>query len=197
VNTNVPLIKDNYVWPAITDAICGSTAIENPSGTLNPGIYPGTNPAWAGKTFPPSGITQLAPGMYCLDTNFKSTNSVSLTGIDVTIVQRAGIVSIQGGIINISAVNSTPYAGLLIYVPTFNTGGSVTINGGSTSAYSGTILAPNGSVSINGGGAVSGPFQTQVVADTISIGGGGTLNLSFDSTTQYRPPVSAVIQLIK
>lgn len=197
VNTHVPLIKDNYQWPVINDAICGSTAVENPAGTLNPGVYPGSNPAWAGKTFPPNNITQLAPGMYCLDTDFKSTNSVSLTGTDVTIVQRTGQVSIQGGSINISAVNSSPYKGLLIYVPTSNTTGSVSINGGSSSAYSGSILVPNGNVSINGGGSVSGPFQTQIVADTISIGGSGTLDLSFDSTTQYKPPVSAVMQLLR
>lgn len=197
VQAHVAKLKKDYPWPVITAAECGGTVTESPAGTLNPGVFPGNNNAWKTKSFPPAGITQLNPGLYCLDNDFKTTNTDSLNGSAVTIYVRSGGVSIQGGAITLDAINASPYDGLLFYIPVSNTSGYVSISGSGTSSYSGSIVAPGAHVTLNGGGDVSGPFQTQVIADTMSIGGSGQLNLFFDADIQYKPPVSAKIELLK
>lgn len=199
VQTGVPPTTKNYIWPTITAADCGGTSQVVNGNTLTPGTFPGTNTSWKSKDFPPQGITTLEPGLYCLDNDFKttSTSNTNLTGSEVLIYQRNGIISIQGGKINLSAQTSGFYKGLLFYMPFSNTGGSITINGNGDSTYFGSIVAPGAPVTLNGGGSTTGPFQTQVIADTVTLGGNGNLSINYNSSTQYQPPISAGVQLVK
>jgi Flp pilus assembly protein TadG len=199
VTTGVARARETYLWPDITAADCGGTAtvMAGHPDTLNPGVFPGANMSWKTKDFPPSGITKLNPGLYCLDNDFKTTGGSALTGSEVMFYQRNGIVSIQGGDNTLSARTTGAYRGLLFYMPISNTSGSITINGGSSSTYFGSIVAPGAHVTLNGGGDTSGPIHTQVIADTISLGGNGTLQLFYDADQQYMPPISAGIQLVK
>lgn len=198
VQTGVPPTNKNYMWPNITPVMCGATSQVVNGDTLTPGTFPGANNSWKTKDFPPAGITKLNPGLYCLDNDFKTTNANTLSGTEVLIFQRTGIVSIQGGTINLGAQTSSgPYKGLLFYMACSNTGGSITINGNGDSTYFGSIVAPCAPATLNGGGATTGPFQTQVIADTITIGGNGTLNIMYDASTQYQPPISAGVELVK
>lgn len=199
VQTGVPQITKQYIWPTISAAECGGTATiaAGQPDTLNPGVFPGNNNTWKTKDFPPAGITKLNPGIYCLDNDFKTTGGNVLDGNGVLIVQRSGIISIQGGAITLSASQSEPYRGLLFYMPISNSGGSISINGSGASTYNGSIVAPGAHASLNGGGDTDGPFRTQIIADTISLGGNGTLDIYYDAESQYRPPLSAGIQLLK
>jgi Flp pilus assembly protein TadG len=206
VQTGVARINSLYDWPGI-DALCpASTPTMTVSGnSLTPGVFPGSNNSWTNKVFPPAGIQTLQPGVYCLDNDFKTTNSDTLNGTGVIIVQRRGEINIQGGAINLAAPNdaNSVYRGLLFYMPESNTDtyGSlskgITIAGSGSSQYDGSIVAPYAHVTINGSSATDGPFKTQVIADTITLGGGGTLTLVYDAEQQYKPPIPAGIQLIK
>ncbi|MFO7618307.1 MAG: hypothetical protein R6W91_01405, partial [Thermoplasmata archaeon] len=65
--------------------------------------------------------------------------------------------------------------GLLIYVDPANTTSVITINGGSTSEYRGTIYSPYGEVKINGTGDVFN-VMVQLVADRVVISGTADVN---------------------
>ena len=196
VQDNVPLIKDTYPYPAVS---CAADAQEDPAnpGHLFPGNFPGSHFS-SGTVFPPFTDTFLYPGVYCLDSDIKMTGNVTLQGIKVSIYQRSGSITVNGGVFNLSAntdVNA-PLRGLLIYLPVTNNS-DVKFLGGGDVIMTGTIMAPSSVVNITGGSTTQGTYQTQVVADKIVIGGNGLINLTYDADSQYQPPVSAVIQLLK
>lgn len=201
ITPNAPLLDPGDIWPKAADICPTNDAWEGPSGTINPGVFPGHN--WgASQKFPPSTNIIMKPGIYCIDSTFSvNSNAITITGTDVTIVERAGPITINGGNINLSAPmsSSSPTKGLLFYLPRTNNCPScnISITGNGNSVYVGSIIAPSAGVNIAGTSGTVGKFQVQVIGDTVSVGGGGEVDLTFDSSVVYRPPVPANIQLLK
>jgi hypothetical protein len=75
---------------------------------------------------------------------------------------------------------------------------SVTLNGGATNLFEGTIYGPNVTYKINGGSTTTTPvdsFKTQIVGSYIYVSGGSVLNMNLDGAEMYQKPSS--IELLK
>ncbi len=108
----------------------------------------------------------LSPGIYCLTGDLHISAHTNLTGTGVTIVLLNGGLHWTGrGTVNISAPDSGPTAGLLIYAPLGNTS-NITINGHSESSYVGSVLAPSANCKINGT-SNNAAINSQLVCYTI------------------------------
>lgn len=208
INNPVDPIIRPYIWPPVVD-LCGpaptdaTTVSKVGSNALNPGWYPGTNASWKNKAFPPAGITQLNPGVYCLTNDFKTTNTDTLTGNGVTFVMADGMVDIPGGTMQLSAPGTGLSKGLLFYVPQTNpnngvpTKNVISISGNGSSLYTGSIVAPYGPVLLNGGGTTTTRFNCQVIAWMLQLTGSGILDLHYDKSQQWEAPLYAGVELVK
>lgn len=161
--------------PCYSNPIQGWTAANNYTG-----IY----------TLPMSGET-TSGGVVCF-TSLNTSNAASVTFLpgytyyvqgDFTTgggapITGSGVVFYVGGNVNIAngvtaklaapTVNSVPQT--LFYAM----GSTVTIQGGSTSNFSGMVYAPNAAVTLNNGTGTS--LTMDLVANTLSISGGAVLN---------------------
>lgn len=161
--------------PCYSNPIQGWTAANNYTG-----IY----------TLPMSGET-TSSGVVCF-TSLNTSNAASVTFLpgytyyvqgDFTTgggapITGSGVVFYVGGNVNIAngvtaklaapTVNSVPQT--LFYAM----GSTVTIQGGSTSNFSGMVYAPNAAVTLNNGTGTS--LTMDLVANTLSISGGAVLN---------------------
>lgn len=165
---------------------CSGTATKIGSNTLKPGNYSGT--------FPPSGVTQLQPGIYCVNGNFRMNAHDSLSGSDVVIVIQTGDVRWNGGAtINLSAPTSGPFAGLLLFLPESNNN-EVVINGNSSSIFTGSILAPSADISIKGTGNASG-LKSQVIGYTVDLSGDSATLIVYNAGQNYQAPTNPSIEL--
>jgi len=173
---------------ALPTPVCAGNATISANGST---MYPGK---WGGN-FPPSGVTTLSPGTYCVAGNFSLSGGQSLTGLGVTIYMQTGQVKWNGGAtVNLTPPSSDTYKGLLLYLPPTNTS-SVTINGNSNSSIQGTILAPASTVSVQGGGTAGGGIQSQIIGFDVSLAGNSDTTLNYNSTQNYNPPSSSDIEL--
>ena len=199
VRTHESKIKTKYLWPDISDSECGVDARDDGHGTLSPGVYPGKSSKWHSDTFPPSGINHLKAGIYCIDNGINLDSNSNIDGADISLVVRHGSVNISSSAtFNLTADNAPLYPGLLIYVPESNSSNSISVGSNSASSLSGSVLAPYCNVTINTNkNYKNGKFKTQVIANTIYFTGGGSLDMSFDDTSQFKPPVAATVQLLK
>jgi Flp pilus assembly protein TadG len=155
-------------------------------------LYPG---AWSG-TFPPSGVTHLEPGIYCVDGSFKMNAHDTISGDDVTIFMNSGDLHWNGGAtIDLTAPTSGPYAGLLIYFPMDNSDGLI-LNGNSDTRLVGTILAPASDVQINGT-SDNDSYHSQVIGYTIDLIGTADLSVNFDSEENHKVYVPPIIEVAK
>ena len=176
----------SYILP---NPVCNTNAVQIGS-VLTPGN-------WSGN-FPPNSVTTLSDGLYCVSGNFSLSGGQSLSGNHVMIFMKTGKVSINtSGTVNLTATNSAPYKGLLLYMPPTNTSQSITINGGSLSVISGTILAPSATVNIVGGGSAAGGIQSQIIGYDVNLGGGSDTVLSYNADQNYQPPLPPSIELTK
>jgi hypothetical protein len=167
---------------------CSGNAQKIGGNTLSPGNYSGA--------FPPSGVTQLQPGVYCVDGNFRLNAGDVLKGSDVVIVIQTGDVRWNGGAtVQLDAPNSGPFAGLLLFLPESNSN-EVSINGNSASTFTGTILAPSADVSINGTGGVSG-LNSQIIGYTVDLTGDGSTLINYNDADNYDAPVNPAIELVQ
>lgn len=104
--------------------------------------------------WPPPNITNLS-GLYCITGNISINAGNVVNGTGVTIYVQTGKLTINGGAtvtLSAPAQGSSPVGaveGLLWYLPPTNNS-AVTINGGSSSSFVGTILAPSSTVSYEG-----------------------------------------------
>ncbi len=161
--------------PCYSNPIQGWTAANNYTG-----IY----------TLPMSGET-TSGGVVCF-TSLNTSNAASVTFLpgytyyvqgDFTTgggapITGSGVVFYVGGNVNIAngvtaklaapTVNSVPQT--LFYAM----GSTVTIQGGSTSNFSGMVYAPNAAVTLNNGTGTS--LTMDLVVNTLSISGGAVLN---------------------
>jgi Flp pilus assembly protein TadG len=209
-NPTTPVTK-KYIWPQVDEICPAGTAdadlVPTFPNVMNPGKFPGSNATWKNKVFPPQSnppITRLNPGVYCLTNDFKTTNTDVLIGQGVTFVLLGDATTdIPGGTIYLTAPTSGPTKGLLFYVPESNTRNYNTVNtvisiqGGSTSFYSGSIIAPYGYVSIAGSSGTTSIFRTQLIAWTLKLSGGGILDLLYNKPEQYDPMTSSRLELLR
>lgn len=176
--------------PTMPQPTCATNAIQS-GNTLSPGN-------WSGA-FPPSGVTNLQTGLYCVDAgnqNFRLNANDVLVGKNVTIYMITGGVTWNGqATVKLEAPDSGPYKGLLLYLPPANSN-PVSINGGGDSKIVGTILAPASECSVLGGGGLNG-LQTQLICYDLKLGGGSDTTIVYDSALQYNPPSLPTIELTK
>ena len=118
-----------------------------------------------------SASVTLSPGYtYYIQGNFNTGGGAPVTGNGIQMYV-GGTVNIANGVTaNLSAptVNGVPQT--LFYAM----GSTVTIQGGSTSNYSGLVYAPNAAVTLNNGTGTT--MNMDFVAQTLSMAGGATLN---------------------
>lgn len=166
---------------------CDRNAIQN--GTrLSPGNWSGT--------FPPRGVTQLQPGIYCVDGMFMVNAHDVLTGDGVLIYMRSGNVHWDGHAqVNLTAPTSGPYAGLLLYLPMNNDEG-VIINGNSDSSFVGTFLAPASDIQVNGTSGVTG-YHSQIIGYTIDLIGTADMRIEYNQNENLIVPHPARLELVE
>jgi len=172
------------------DVVC-PTGGSQTGNTLSPGTYSGQ--------FPPSGVEVLDSGVYCVNGDFRVNAGDTLTGNGVFIVMQSGDVTFNGGAtIVLSAIpgpmdpDTNPYGGLLLYMPMSNSG-TITINGNSGSAFTGTIYAPAADVSISGTG--DGGLHGQIIGYTVDLSGTSDTSIVYNNSENWNPLIPAQIQI--
>ena len=203
---------EEYAYPDV-DTMCadlGPGHIDNIGGVLTayPGKYSHNFPA----QYAQPGTLKILRGLYCLDGGFNLhsgqwniTTDLNDNGLydnsseGALFYVSSGDVAFNGSsTLNIHAVTSSTCSqngldGLLIYLPKTNTS-TVSINGGSNSTFTGTILAPRSLVTLAGGGNTASDaveLRTQIIGYSISIGGSGYLNINYNpcvTSTTYTQP---------
>ena len=151
--------------------------------------------SWSGK-FPPVGVTQLYKGVYCLENGFTANKNTHLFGDDVVIVMDDGDFVINGEAdIQISAPSEGKYQGLLIFVPMENKS-RVVLNGGVSSEFSGTILAPSSNILVKGNESKRG-FHSQIIGYNIALSGDNNVVVVYDPKENYKALTMPELQLIR
>ena len=179
---------DNIVFPNI---VCPSGESQNGS-LLNPGTYT------SGNKFPPSGVTHLNGGTYCVHNDFSVQGGDTLIGHNVIIIMVEGDVTFNGGAtIELSGAagpqtDENPYGGLFLYMPMSNTG-TININGNSESGFTGTILAPAADVTINGTGGNG--IHGQIIGYTVDLSGTSNTSIVYNNDENWDAPVPPQIEL--
>ena len=151
-----------------------SGAASTSGNTMNPGTWSGT--------FPPSGVTSLNPGTYCVNGDFRLNAHDVLTGNGVTIFMQSGGINWNGSAeINLFAPGTgEPLAGLLVYAPMSNSS-PMSFNGNGNSLLTGTIFTPAADITYNGTSNVQ-KSNVQIIGYTVELtGDNGTL-------IQYQDP---------
>jgi hypothetical protein len=178
---------DNTLLPNV---VCPSGGSQS-GNTLNPGTYSGH--------FPPSGVTTLNTGVYCVNGDFRLNASDTLTGNGVFIVMQSGDVTFNGGAtINLSAIpgpmdpDTNPYGGLLLYMPMSNSG-TISINGNSGSSFTGTILAPAADITLNGTGGTG--LHGQIIGYTVDLSGTSNTSIVYNGSENWEPLIPPQIQV--
>lgn len=164
------------------------------SGEIGPGNYYGISAA-------NNGTLILKPGLYCLKGDLKNGSQSTLKGERVTLYFLEGNVDISQNAKGEVSLRSpdcetsdagcgVPPAkrGVLMYFDPSKPH-TVTLNGGSTNYFEGTIYGPNVTFKINGGSA-SDSFKTQIVGSYIYISGGSNLNMNLDGAEMWQDPSS-------
>ena len=179
---------DNIVFPNI---VCPSGESQDGS-SLNPGTYS------SGNKFPPTGVTFLNGGTYCVHNDFSVQGGDTLIGHNVIIIMLEGDVTFNGGAtIELSGPpgpqsEDNPYGGLFLYMPMSNSG-TININGNSESGFTGTILAPAADIIINGTGG-SG-LHGQIIGYTVDLSGTSSTTIVYDDEENWDAPVPPQIEL--
>jgi hypothetical protein len=177
---------DNMVFPNVTCAAGGS----RDGSTLHPGTYSGH--------FPPSGVTDLSAGYYCVSGEFRVNGGDTLRGNGVLIVMMSGDVVFNGGAtVQLNGMptpqsETNPYGGLLLYMPLSNAG-TITLNGNSDSGFTGSILAPAADISIEGTGG-SG-VHGQIIGYTVDLAGTSDTTIVYEDQKNWDAPVPPQIEM--
>jgi hypothetical protein len=113
----------------------------------------------------------FSPGYtYYIQGNFTTGGGAPISGSNVTFYI-GGTVNIANGV---TATLSAPTVSGVPQTLFYLAGSSVTIQGGSTSSFSGLIYAPNAAVTLNNGTGTT--MNMDFVAQTLTMAGGATLN---------------------
>jgi hypothetical protein len=188
-------------YPAGTHPLYPTTDVT----VLTPGSY---------NDFPPKkeqplgalyNTIHMQPGTYCVNNVLRwNVPTFALYGNDVTLFLRAGnYFSLTGGVIDIDAPDTGPYAGYLMIVEPYY-GDPVlsanpencTINGDAMNEFTGTILAPYCNITIDGGSEPTG-FNSQIIGYTIKLTGSAEVYFTYDSgenAEKIDPPKTGVVK---
>jgi hypothetical protein len=185
-NYNAPQLP--YPPMTLPNPSCGGITAVKTGDTLSPGIVNGS--------FPPSGVTHLQGGVYCVNGNFSLNGNDTLTGTDVVIRMDSGDITWNGnGALELSAPTEGPFKGLLIYVPLTNTS-TIRINGTNDQKLTGTILAPSSDVVLLGTAGTDG-FNSQIIGYNVEFGGTFDGTIRYDDEKNYDASVPPTIELTK
>ena len=154
----------------------------------------------------------LEPGLHCFHDGIKATGG-SLTGDDVTIVMLGGDFDVTGGVyVNLSAPNGDDVdndgdgtidetsedlpamRGMLIYVAP-GTESNITMSGGATSEYTGTVFAPSSNVDVGGNSDTLKTVRTQIIGKYVKLHGNVTVDIRYVEEDNY--PVLPKMELAK
>lgn len=185
VSYNAPQI----VYPPnnLPNPVCSGSAVKT-GNALSPGTWNGS--------FPPSGVTHLNPGMYCVNGNFRLNGNDTLTGSEVIIVMQSGDVRWNGnGNLHLSAPTSGPFKGLLLYFPMSNNS-EVLINGTNDQLLTGTILAPASPI-VMLGTAGTDAYHSQIIGYTVEFGGTFDGIVRYNDEENYDATVPPQIELVR
>lgn len=174
----------DYVMP-LPD--CESRIATKTGNTLSAGSYTGH--------FPPNGVTNLDPGIYCVNGDFRLNGGDVLNGSNVIIYMESGDISWNGGAeVHLSAPTdpNSPFYGLLIYVP-YDNQASITLNGNSGSTIEGTILAPASDIKVDGTGDTG--INGQIIGYTVDLSGTSSANIHYDQNFNYEATTPPYLQL--
>jgi hypothetical protein len=151
---------------------------------------------WTYANFPPSGVTTLNPGTYCVTNKFKMGSGDVLNGTGVTIVMEDGDIDWHGNAtINLSAPTSGDLAGMLIYAPMSN-GETMTFNGNASSNLTGTIFMPAADLKYNGTGNLN-PSKVQIIGYTVEITGSNATNVIYQDADNWDANMPAQVGLMQ
>lgn len=185
-NYNVPVVAP----PADLHITCAGNATKTGS-SLSPGNYTGT--------FPPSGVSTLQPGTYCVNGDFTLNGNANLSGNGVTIVMNTGGIKWNGSMtLNLSAPTSGTYKGLVIYAPPGNTS-QMKMNGSSNVTLVGTMLAQNAPCDFVGSGQIQ-KVELQMICYTWQMNGNADVQIMYTASKLFIPPPTLImpsISLIK
>ena len=137
--------------------------------------------------FPPAGVTELDPGVYCVTGSFPKTN---LKAIGVTIVMLNEGLQWNGGVaMHLSAPTTGPTKGIVLYLPPSNTN-EIRLNGTYDLFISGTVLAPSSDI-IWEGDFGSNAMHSQWIGSTLNLTGNtnGVVEYNSAENYQYQPEI--------
>ncbi len=126
----------------------------------------------------------MLPGIYCVQ-EIKQTGGI-LMGDDVTIyVRPENGIGFEGGVTQLKATQTGPFAGYLVVVATNYPGGNpptCKVNGNSYNIYQGSIFAPFCDVIVNGDSHTpDAGIDAQIIGYNVTINGGAGLTINYDS----------------
>jgi hypothetical protein len=136
---------------------------------------------WDGD-FPPDGVTELGPGVYCINGNVQVKGQ--LNGNNIVLKVESGSVHFSGGArVDLQAPHSGPLKGLLLYLPIENHQ-VVVLNAGGDSKISGTILAPASLIRITGNDSNYG-FHSQIIGYRVEVDGDSLVFVKYYDDQNY------------
>jgi len=196
IDCNTEIVRANF------DNECGTSVSVDPSdpNRLLPGKFSSNS-----KSFPPNGIDELAPGVYCIDTpkGFDITSGSLKGGCSPTEPCEGVVFYMQQGGINLNtdhiqlySPKSGIYQGLLFSFSESNHS-NVTINGNADNTFVGTLMAPDSYVKINGGSATKEIWLGQIISNTAAISGNAVSSLKYSSDDSYEPAISPQVEFIE
>lgn len=174
------------------------TVTENPPGSRNYDITPGR---WSGANLNNGTRTyNFLPGLYCLSGNL-TMNGSTVNGDGVLFYMESGWFIISGGTVNLTAPSGgfedksgQDWDGMLVYIAEGNSR-TFEVSGNAEVEMVGTIYAPSPShptsdpkCYLNGGGD-TWSLNLQLICYKIELRGDGTLDINYDGSNHYKPPV--------
>jgi Flp pilus assembly protein TadG len=169
--------------------------VDSMGGTIYPGIYPSIS-------LNAGAVLVMKPGLYCLDGDFKLNGHATVTGTNVTIYMRSGLIDLTGtSSVNLTAPNcitsicGVPPAirGILFFMAPTNTN-KVAFSGTADSDFMGTIYAPNNEVDLTGTSDMV-TMEVQMIGKKVKVSGNVNLALNLSGAELYQIP--AYIELIQ
>lgn len=165
----------------------------NNEETIQPGVY-------EYMKLTSGAIVTMEPGIYCMSgsragraISVNSGSTLQGDGVTIYFMESAGDFSAQGGAtVNLTAPtdlkdeSGNQWAGMLFYTHP-NNSNEITVTGGGSSWYEGTIYGLGSHCQVEGNGSVFA-LGSQIICDSVGAGGNGALTLIYDPGSNYKVP---------
>jgi hypothetical protein len=146
------------------------------------------------------GTVEFEPGLYLIEGgDFRIGSNAAISGEGVVFFLADGVnLQFEGtATIDLSAPDSGPYAGILVFGSRDSLAASHTINGNVGSMLDGAIYAPTAHMTVSGNAQVSGTGCTQFVTNTITFTGNGTIDISCENPTGPSIEIAGSVSLVE